>query len=249
MTAPQVDLVLVVDASGSMQPCFDGLRSHLAEVLRPLQGNTGRIRFGTVVHSAWDENGDLRYEHRFLRGLTLSDLYASQQLESQGSAMGLFTENPREVEELLAAVTPGGNEDSLVALDVATDFPFGPVSSTKRVIALFSDEPLEGGVRGELGVANLDQLAEKLQARHIQLFCAIPDGPGAQRLAMVDRSEIELVERDCGLATVDFTQLMRQLGKSISASVLQMSSEPPYRRALFGQDRWAKIEDFVHRRN
>lgn len=58
-------------------------------------------------------------------------------------------------------------------------------------------------------------------------------------MASVDRAEVELVGgQGGGLAEVDFKQLFAQMGKSISGSSLQLSAEPSYQRALFGQDQW-----------
>ena len=75
-------------------------------------------------------------------------------------------------------------------------------------------------------------------ARHIQLFAAIPEGAAANQLAETDRSEIEFIDGGAGLKNVDFSRLLGQMGKSISGSSLQAVSEPSYRRALFGQDKW-----------
>ena len=240
MPAPNVDLVFVIDASDSMQPCFDALRTHLDKIIQPLQGHIAKVRFGLVAQSAGAERGVALYDHQFLCG---SGPEALKKLYQKGPndpdpRNDFFTEDPKRLSSALAVLQPKGNEDMLVALDVAADFPFGPSSNTKRVIALFSDEPFEGGVSTNTLNSRIPELIKKIQDRHIQLFAAIPDSDAIQQLAEVDRSEVELVDGGGGLRTLDFTKLLGQMGKSISASSLQSVGEPAYNRALFGQDRW-----------
>jgi hypothetical protein len=79
----------------------------------------------------------------------------------------------------------------------------------------------------------------KIQARHVHLFLAVPEGPAAHQLASVDRAEVDFVgDAENGLADVDFGRLFAQMGRSISAASLQETAEPAYRRALFEQDKW-----------
>ena len=117
--------------------------------------------------------------------------------------------------------------------------PFGPVATTKRVVALFTDEPFETGVDNGASSKKIPALIDKIHARHIQLFAAIPEGAGAHQFESVDRAEIEYVGgQGGGLADVDFKRLFAQMGKSISCSSVQLVAEEPYEKALFGQDKW-----------
>ena len=240
MPAPNLDIVFVIDASESMQPCFDELSRHLDAILQPMQGYISKVRYGLVAQSAGSARGQAIYDHQFLCG---SGIEALQTLYRKGPndpdpGDEFFTADARKFTDTLAAVKPKGNEEMLVALDVAADLPFGPLSNTKRVIAFFSDEPFEDGVsEGKLN-PRIPELIKKIQDRHIQLFVAVPDGEAAQQLAMADRSEVELVDGGSGLGSVDFKRLLGQMGKSISGSALQVSGEPSYARALFGQDGW-----------
>ncbi len=244
MPSPNVDVVLVVDASASMQNCFTQLRQHLGSLLTPLQGYVSKVRFGLVAMSCGKQQGGVGYRLEFVN---VSGIVGVPRLYSdnagQGNAgEGFFTEKPADIVSALGRLTPEGDEDMLLALDVAADFPFGPVSNTKRVIALFSDEPFEQGASGADSNRMIPALQEKLMARHIQLFAAVPDGGGIQQLAMTDRSEIETVQGGNGLADVNFSKLLGQMGKSISGASLQNAVEPSYTRALFGQDRWVECE-------
>jgi hypothetical protein len=136
-----------------------------------------------------------------------------------------------------------GNEDNLLALDIALDHPFGPTSTTKRVVALFADEILEDGVEGHAGVARLPELIEKIHRRRVKLFCALPYSDAAQQLSEANGSEIEALDRHDGFTTLDFRALLAQMGKSISVSAMQGGSTEEPTSALFGQDRWVMGSD------
>jgi len=240
MTAPNVDLVLVVDTSQSMKNCFDQLRQHLGSLLTPMQGNVSKIRYSLVGLSATkNSDGQIVYMVNFLRGPWDFKLY-DRSPNDPDPRNEYFTDSADDLKQALARLDPGGDEDMLLALDIAADLPFGPVSNTKRVIALFSDEKFEQGVSGSESNAMIPDLREKLMARHIQLFAAVPEGRAANDLAETDRSEIEFIDGGGGLKNVDFSRLLAQMGKSISGSSLQSVSEPAYKRALYGQDKWAE---------
>lgn len=235
MGAPNVDLVLVIDSSLSMEPCIHALREHLKAVIKPLQGYAKTIRFGLVSISVApaDNGGELYKMHSVVEGVDPLDvLYLEAKKYAQTN---LFTNDPDEFILALDRLKPFGDERMLFALDVALDMPFGPLANTKRVIAMFSDEPLETNIRQERDNQMIPALIEKIQARHVQLFCAMPDGAGTQLLAEADRSEIELVADGDGLAGVDFGKLLQQMGKSISNSALQVATVENYKRALFEQ--------------
>jgi len=237
MAAPNVDIVLVVDTSGSMSNCFDQLRLHLDSLFSPMQGQVSKVRYALVGMSASQSNGSEIYRVEFLHGKWDYSLYTLNPNDSDPRSK-FFTDDPSKLKSALNALVPSGDEDMLLALDIAADLPFGPVSNTKRVIALFSDEKFEDGVSGATKNHFIPALREKLMARHIQLFAAIPEGDGANQLAETDRCEIEFIDGGNGLKNVDFSRLLGQMGKSVSGSLLQATSEPPYQRAIFGQDKW-----------
>ncbi len=235
MASPsQVDLVLVIDTSVSMRPCIEQLKSHLKELIKPMQGHVGRVRFGLVALSASSRNeGGILYRPQTLAG----DSESIEWLYGGSSQHEFLTDDADKVIARLDSLTASGDEDNLLALDIALDHPFGPTSNTKRVVALFSDEKLEAGVqRGDV-VPFIPRIVEKLHARRIKLFCAMPYSDAAQQLSEANGSEIEDVAGQ-GLATVDFKALLGQMGKSISVSSLQGSLEEKYERAIFSQDQW-----------
>lgn len=237
MTATSnVDLVLVIDTSASMRPCIDGLRTHLRDLLKPMQGYVAKVRFGLVGLSASMSNGEILYVPATLAG----GLESIEQLYATPNQYGFFTEDPDEVIKRLEELTISGDEDNLVALDLAMDHPFGPSDTHKRVIALFSDEKLETGVRRSGLLGTIPQVLEKLHARRIKLFCAMPYSDAAQQLAEANGSEIEDIGNAAGLASVDFKMLLTQMGKSISVSNLQGTSTEEFTPALYGQNTWVR---------
>jgi len=251
MPAPNVDLVLVVDTSDSMKHCINELRAHLDALISPMQGNISKVRYGLVGLSASKNSGNISYMVNFIKGPMVPGTYDPYHFgpNDPDPRNQFFTENAQEMKAALATLTPTGDEDMLLALDFAADMPFGPISNTKRVIALFSDEPFEQGVSGRDDFDKIPLLCQKFMARHIQLFAAIPEGHAAKELAETDRSEIEFVDGGDGLKSVDFTKLFAQMGKSISASTIQAVSEPEYQRALFEQDKWVQSQEWSDRDN
>ena len=235
MPAPNVDLVIVLDTSESMAPCFEAIKIHLSSLSAPMQGFVAKLRYGLVTTSIAKGEASMVYHMSGLHGLYLLDaLYKPSPNESPI----LFSENAADLSQSLASLKPRGDEDMLIALDCALDFPFGPLSDTKRVIAMFSDEPLEQNSNASANRGKVSALIQKIQARRVQLFMALPLSPTSEELASADMSELEQVDGGDGLSGVNFKLLLAQMGKSISSASLQASREPAYQRSLFGQDQW-----------
>lgn len=245
MATPNVDIVFVLDASHSMKPCFSALCQHMRSILAPMQGYVNQIRFGLVIQSAVKDEQGIVFFHGSLPAIggdLLNALYSDNANQSplQPNLEAFFTIDAAKLTEALDAVEVRGDEEMLLALDVALDFPFGELSNTKRVVALFSDEKLEDGITKGAYSEKIPELIEKIHQRKIKLFAALPGSESAWRLAEADQSEIEEVEDGGGLQNVDFAKLLSQMGKSISGSSLQAVREPEFQRAIFDQDKWNK---------
>ncbi len=237
MKPQNVDLVLLVDSSKSMQPCFDQLREHLRDLLQPLEQTSFRTRFGLLAYCAtMQDDGRPYYWHTFIGGDDTDGmdlkLYTPQMNEDD-----YFSYDLTRVTKVLERLAPKGDEDALMALDTAADLPFGPPDKTRRVIAMFTDERIEDGVNGMKPLDKIPELIQKLMSRRIQLFVSAPFSPALEQLGSLDRAEIEAVDGGDGLRSVDFKKLLAQMGKSISVSSLQMGAEPLWKKAIFGQDR------------
>ena len=236
MKPQNVDLVLLVDSSESMRPCFNQLRAHMKDLLLPLQQANMRVRIGLVAYAAAPGPSGPVYDHTFIGGggsEMIQKLYSPQ-----ANPNDFFTNDPAVAARVLDSLDAQGNEDTLLALDIGADLPFGPLSTTRRVIAVFTDEPLEAGVSEMEPMSKLPDLVQKLMSRKIMLFAACPDSPGSAELGATPKAEIVTVASGDGLKSLNFGKLLAQLGKSISISSLQVTAEPPWKKALFGQDRW-----------
>jgi len=245
MTVTNVDVVFVIDTSDSMGPCIGQLRQHLGAFFQPLQGFSYKVSFGLVGLKVMRgvETGASFYSQSYMQGSDFGALYA------QATHDEFFTQDSAQVLKRLNELETGGDEDNLLALDLALDHPFGPVATTKRVVALFSDEPLETGINGSSTLHFIPKIIDKIHARRIKLFCAMPYSDAAQALSEANGSEIEDVVNGDGLASVDFNVLLAQMGKSISVSSLQSTSEAHYEPALFGQDKWTTANESVDTRD
>jgi hypothetical protein len=227
------DIVFVLDASESMRPCIQGLVTNLNQMIRPLQGFEFKVRVGLVAMSVGvGDGGAPIYRMETLAGDGVDALRA---IYSQNQ--NLLSENTSRFAEKLNSLSLGGDEDHLLALDCAFDFPFGPVSTTRRVVALFSDERIEDGMVGPEQLAMVDALVDKLAARKIMLFAALPESPALVQLGCAEGCQIETVAGGNGLSNVNFSKLLAQMGKTISVASVQ-GEEASYTRALFGQNEW-----------
>ena len=237
MSALIVEVVFVIDASGSMKPCFEGLARHLEDFLRPLQGFKFKIRLGLLAMNVGaDDGGGRVFDVTTLTG-DLDTIYDAEQEED------IFTESPDIFLSRLRAVSLEGDENNLIALDMALDFPFGPSGRTRRVVAMFSDEPIEDGAVEDCEIARIPEIIKKIGDRRVLLFAAMPNSPALEVLASADASHVQPVAGGDGLGSVDFGKLMGQMAKSISAASIQ-GAEAPYQRALFGQDRWGESSGY-----
>ena len=240
MKPSTVELVFVLDASESMRPCFEGLANNLQQVVNPLQTLGLKVRLGfiamrvgnTVDGGALIDTSSINCSSDALPFIASGD-------------PGLFTEDNALFSSKMRALELGGDENQLLALDCALDFPFGPMVNTRRVVAMFSDETIEDGFSGAADVEKIPAIVTKIMARRIQFFAALPSSPALEALGSADCAQIEPVPGGEGLASVNFSKLLGQMAKSISCASLQAGPEN-YQKGLFGQYEWGLTDgDFT----
>ena len=232
MPAQNVEIVFVIDTSDSMQPYIDALKSNLERLILPLQQSGLNVRFGLVAHSVTGEN---IYTISFLK--PCSSAFLKSFYEGQYDIDDFFTDDPRHFISVLDGLVTQGGEHTPMGLDFALDYPFGPLSSTRRVVAFFSDERIEDGEMAPGWEDKISKLVDKAMARKIMLFGYIPESPAALQLSEAERSEMTFW--DCrDIHQIDFAKLLAGMGKSISVSSIQATGEPDYPKALFDQDKW-----------
>lgn len=228
------DVVFCLDASHSMEPCLDGVKSHLVDFVAGLGGASGAewdVRFDFVAHS----RSPTAYRHVSVWN---NNATLGETLYGAGNSR-LFTSSPEEFRQGLERVAAHGNEASLVALDFCLDFPWRPASACRRAVILMTDEPFESGVEIELQELQFENLIRKIQQLRVSLYIVAPTSKMFDRLAAVDRSEfMEVDEPGSGLAGVDFGQVLGDVGRSVSRSALQGTGETSVQRGLFGQSTW-----------
>lgn len=242
MPARKVDIVFCLDTSDSMQPCIDSVRENIGRLIDQLKDAKFEWRLDFVAHHM---PGRRVYHTETLNGNACDLLYGNDP-ESH-----FFTTDIERFKQALGQQKVAGDENMLCALDFALDMPFGPANTTQRVVVLISDEPFETNEPEafEKALGKVDAIMEKIRARHITFLAVMPvrDGGIAEKLSMVDRADIIPVEEnDQGMQNVDMADLLGQLGKTISVTTMQSSGEEPYKRALFGQDKWPTVKDFDH---
>lgn len=253
----RADVLFVLDASGSMRPCFDQLRTHIKRFVEPFK-TTGftSLRLGLLAYSA-NKNRTLHkvvYRNMFLcpdRIGNMPALYGDHKTASQ-----MFFTNSSNIEEnvdkfvrRLDEIKCLGDEDTPFAIDCAADFPFEPINTTRRVIILFTDEKIDDGVSkmdsvGE-NFSTLERIMEKISQRHISFYYFGPQSAATEAMEEYPRVFVQDViayqDRHNDTETwdnLDMGRILENIGKSVSQSVLQFSEEPPTERAIYGQDTW-----------
>lgn len=230
------DIVFLLDASGSMTPCIEAVKKNigkLAEYFKSDAQNTWDVRLSFLAHASWQHLYHL--QSLSLSGLELVDAVYKPQTMS-GSA--LFTTDVKEFQAALTQVKTQGDETTLVALDIALDFPWRPAEACHRAVICLSDEAIETGEEVPFQIAQIDNLIKKIHSKRIKLYIVAPQSDAFDSLSMADRSEYEPVdEQSDGLRNTDFAKLMEAIGKSVSVSqTTSPGTNAP--QPLYGQDKW-----------
>lgn len=226
-----------MDASDSMSPCFQKLKDNLRRFIEPLNQASFSIRFGLLAYNAGADGRQAIYEHTFIGGNSpdlMKQLYSGNPDPSK-----FFTSNADQFLRAVDTVRTQGDENTPLALDIASDFPFNTPDQSRRVIALFSNEKLEDGILENEPLAKFQQVLQKIAKRKISVYAYLPASNAAALMARLPKSIVKSVDEgpNCW-DRINFGEILEQMGKSISVSTLQMTREPEYQQAVYGQDRW-----------
>jgi len=255
----RADVLFVLDASGSMRPCFDQLRTHIKRFVEPFKtaGFTS-LRLGLLAYSANKDRTHNRivYRNMFLcpnRASNMATLYGDHETASKmfftntSSIEGNVDKFVRRLDEIKCL----GDEDTPFAMDCAADFPFEPINTTRRVIILFTDERIDDGVSKMKSVgenySTLDKIMDKICKKHITLYFYGPSSPATEVLEdyprVIYQDVIAYQDRHSPTETWDslnIGRVLESLGKSISRSALSATEEPETERAIYHQDTWSE---------
>lgn len=237
MVRGNIDIVFVVDASGSMSPCIRGIVANVNGLLDQLVECGFHVRLEVVIHNVSDEHSFVLDSMHMSGPALLDGLY-------RGKMGRFFTEDVETFKARLSCVNAEGEKDMLMALDSALDYPFGALETTRRVVVLLSDEPFETNYNFESLARDYAERAErmilKICARHVWLFMVMPESEIAYMLSEANGSAYEIpCHSGDGLSSFDFGRffscLCRAISKITSRQVVQMSKERPFEKSLFGQ--------------
>lgn len=235
MGAKNVDVVFVIDASDSMSPCIESVVSNIGNMLAELGKANFHARLDAVIHN-------VPGEHVFYIASVNTHMHGGRLTDGlyRDAPQTFFTEDVSVFSDCLKTIKVEGDEDMLLALDCALDFPFGPAKNTQRVVVLLSDEPFETNYQFDLHKdeyeAKASEMIDKIHDRHISLYMVMPSSNIAQTLAEADRADYAILQQgDVGLKSFDFSRFFSQLGKTISVTTAQQSHEKPYKKSIMGQ--------------
>ena len=241
-TKGTVGVVFCLDASASMRPCTEGVKSHIASFVDGLKGGgqqSWNLRLDYVAHRA-RKGADLRMESLYEPNL-VEALYQPSSIGQNQQGSRLFTRDIEGFKQGLSEVKTWANEASLVALDSCLDFPWRPSCECHRAVVFMTDETTATGIRAEDQRSKLSALMQKIMDLRVMLFVIGLECPVYEELSEVDKSEYEVV---AGLSSINFSNLLAGIGKSVSVSqTSQQSVEPTVQRELYGQRSWVIAAD------
>lgn len=244
------DIVFCMDASGSMDSAFEGVRNNVEKLVETLNTSgmqkSWDVRFDFLAYSNTGSGHAMRLMNIEKKGeALLESLYRGEKAtELQASSSStFFTRDLKKFNQELNNVKCEGDESTLLALDIAADFPFRDASSCHRVVVLLTDEPVADGPLANETTKRLMDLAKKYQDKKIMLFMVTPDCPIFDTLSQIDRCEWT-VDESGGLKKLDFSKLMESIGKSVSISQSNGSAASNTPLPLFCESKWSGEEPY-----
>ncbi len=236
------DIVFCIDASGSMQPAIDALRANITDLLEGLtaggeQGYSWDIRFDFLAFKA---NKQRVYTHASVRAWG-NQLTRALYVEPQPSLF--FTRDVEEFRNGLARIKAEDEEEQLLSLDFAMDYPWRPSNDCHRVVVLLTDEAVETGLEVQEQLSSIPALVEKIMAKRIKLFIVAPESAGFFELSEADRCEYDVLGATNvnGLRNVNFSKMLSAIGKSVSISQ-NYDGGVTTPMPNFGQEKWTVFQ-------
>ena len=183
----KVDIVFVIDNSGSMSDVIEGVKNHINTFVTSLEKNANNkvdYRIGFVMHGS---------EKILVKEFTTSAIDFQQSMQN--------TKNH----------DTGWNEFGLPALDIAADFPWE--DKRHKFIIIFTDESTHSGHDTSFQLSKFDQLLSKLETLRTKIYYLGVDAEDYQRFKEVPGTYYEPNDT---FEHVDFSELLNKIGKSVS---------------------------------
>lgn len=185
------DIVFCIDASGSMEPCIEGVKNHIKKFIDGLSSNPQISlldwRLGILAHD---------YEKFYILDFT--------------NDLGRF-------KDALTKIVAGGQEFTLPALDWSLDFSWR--ENAHRIVVLFTDEPLEDGGEPAFQRSKIEDLCEKIKALRCMVFFVGPDCPEYRKIGKLSRCIFEPISQHSDFYKVGFDKVLERIGKTLSGSI------------------------------
>lgn len=217
-----VDLVFLIDATGSMRPCIDALKDNIATFVSSLTGGDGN-RFTPVRDWRAKVVGFRDFEFDAVPiedyPFTADVDVLHDQLESLHAEGG--DDEPESLLEALYAVAtmPATERD-----EAPRPNAWRHRASAARIVVIFSDASFKEPLMQPAG-ATIEDVFNVIQGNRIILSIFAPDLECYERLSEVDKAEWNVVEggstpqKSLAKFTSDqrnFANTLRQLAKTIS---------------------------------
>jgi len=183
----KVDIVFVIDNSGSMSPVIEGVKEHINTFITSLEANANKkvdFRIGFVMHG-----------NKMILVKDFTDSVPDFQ---------------RAMEETKNYYT-GIDEFGLPAIDIAADFPWE--EKRHKFIVIFTDEDVTTGNLEEYQLEKFPELLSKLEALRVKIYYLGTDSENYRKFKSVPGTYYEPNE---DYESVDFSNLLERIGKSVS---------------------------------
>jgi len=191
------DIVFCIDFSGSMDSCINGVKENIQIFVKSLEKTNPNMKIDWQVAFCGYTDTDFNIQEF----TTDVDLFS----KNLGIAKGI-----------------GYDEFTSGAIDFCiSHFQWRSVSN--KFVIVFTDEELESGYIGDDVKFNFPKLLAKIGDSRIRLFYFGPKCPYYNKFEKVSRSIVKYY--DDGFDDVDFLDLLSSLGKTVSQSCGQGSSE------------------------
>lgn len=214
------DITFVIDASGSMQECIDGLKENISSFIDTLAGPQSSLTDwrGKVVGYR-----DVTFDQEWY--IDNPFVSSAEELKIQlGSleAKGGFDEP----ESLLDALHKLTNAPPSNSNEKEAD-KWRPVQDAARVIVVFTDASYHEVMTYEEGKdGQVSDIMDSIEQERIHLFLFAPDLPCYEELAQVDKSQWEPIEapyvanlKEMSSNSDKFRDILIALARGISSSV------------------------------
>jgi len=211
----RVDIVFVIDNSGSMSSVIEGVKKHIDTFVTSLETNANKqidFRIGFVMHGN---------ERILVKNFTDSVADFKQAME-----------RTRQYET-------GWDEFGLPAIDIAADFPWE--EKRHKFVIIFTDEDVNGGHLPDIQLEKFPELLSKLEALRIKIYYLGVDSTNYREFKKIPGT---YYEPNDDFESVNFSRLLEKIGKSVSqaSGVALQGGNKGFAKDLYNAKNYVKIE-------